>query len=204
MHTTHTHKYMNNFKSLVLNIRSCLESNSSLAKLDVRPASLMALFSKYTSNELDWAKYAFYDPQVKYTRNGVSSFGSLANLLVLVWTPGMGSAIHDHSNAHCIVKVLKGQIQETVYKKPVNTNLEVDKVALYKKNEVTYINDNVGLHRMHNIGTEPAVTLHLYTPPYAAMHGCHTYNLNGTYQSVPMGALYSNNGVKEPNAADTC
>jgi hypothetical protein len=27
------------------------------------------------------------------------------NQLILVWSPGKSSAIHDHANAHCVMKV---------------------------------------------------------------------------------------------------
>lgn len=36
-------------------------------------------------------------------------------------------------------------------------------------NDVCYINDTIGLHRMENPSTtEPAVSLHLYSPPYSS------------------------------------
>lgn len=39
----------------------------------------------------------------------ILSQGSHANnvlwQLILVWSPGRGSAIHDHANAHCVMKV---------------------------------------------------------------------------------------------------
>lgn len=35
--------------------------------------------------------------------------------LILVWTPGKGSPIHDHANAHCVMKILKGSLKETIY-----------------------------------------------------------------------------------------
>ena len=35
--------------------------------------------------------------------------------LLLVWTPGKGSPIHDHANAHCVMKILKGRLRETIY-----------------------------------------------------------------------------------------
>lgn len=34
---------------------------------------------------------------------------------ILVWTPGKQSPVHDHADAHCVMKVLKGSLEETLY-----------------------------------------------------------------------------------------
>jgi cysteine dioxygenase len=71
--------------------------------------------------------------------------------LILVWSPGRGSAIHDHANAHCVMKVLKGNLQETLYTWPDQDKVqhgqssppEVTKVTTYGENQVTYMSDKV-------------------------------------------------------------
>ena len=35
--------------------------------------------------------------------------------LILVWTPGKASPIHDHANAHCVMRILRGSLTETIY-----------------------------------------------------------------------------------------
>lgn len=34
--------------------------------------------------------------------------------MVLCWGEGHGSAIHDHANAHCIMKILQGELCEVL------------------------------------------------------------------------------------------
>lgn len=83
--------------------------------------------------------------------------------LVLVWTPGKGSPVHDHADAHCLMKILKGSLKETRYNFPRNnaTAPEVIKDTLYKENEVTYMADELGLHKISNPDPENlAVSLH--------------------------------------------
>lgn len=91
--------------------------------------------------------------------------------LILVWTPGKASPIHDHADAHCVMKVgpielflrmprigakgsyqvLKGCLQETLYTWPdrnlVNDGkpspLKIKKETIYGENQVTYMSDNV-------------------------------------------------------------
>lgn len=202
---------MSSFPTLVRALRTAVGAQrgalDALDALDPRP--LLALLRAYPARAGDWRRYALHDPRAGYTRNGVDGVGALASLLVLVWTPGQGSAIHDHARAHCMVKVLQGTIEETLYKPPPpgaagSGPLEVARVSTYGRDEVSYISDSVGLHRMRNPGAEPAVTLHLYTPPHAAMHGCYVYGLDGSRRHADMSHLYSRNGVRQRGAADTC
>jgi Cysteine dioxygenase type I len=41
----------------------------------------------------------------RYTRNLVDEGNGKFNLIVLCWGEGHGSAIHDHADAHCFMKV---------------------------------------------------------------------------------------------------
>lgn len=55
----------------------------------------------------------------------------------------MFSGVHDHSNSHCFMKIMNGQLKETLYAWPHNPNVEeplaVTDTNIYKNNEVTYI-----------------------------------------------------------------
>lgn len=83
--------------------------------------------------------------------------------LVLVWTPGKGSPIHDHGNAHCLMKILRGNLTETRFNfpEPGKTGpMEVISKRTYKENGVAYMADELGLHRVTNEGSDFAVSLH--------------------------------------------
>lgn len=43
--------------------------------------------------------------------------------MILCWGEGHGSAIHDHADAHCFMKMLKGELQEVRYAWPSNGNI---------------------------------------------------------------------------------
>lgn len=116
--------------------------------------------------------------------------------LVLVWSPGKASPIHDHANAHCVMKILSGSLTETIYNWPCETEgnttdcatsasalypatehtcslrnedlephqMSIKRSTTYNQEEVTYMSDRLGLHRIHNPSTNQlAVSLHLYT-----------------------------------------
>ena len=39
--------------------------------------------------------------------------------MALCWGEGHGSSVHDHSDAHCFVKVLEGRLKETMFDWPL-------------------------------------------------------------------------------------
>lgn len=57
----------------------------------------------------------------RYTRNLVDAGNGKFNLMILCWGEGHGSAIHDHADAHCFMKMLKGELQEIRYAWPTNS-----------------------------------------------------------------------------------
>ena len=64
-------------------------------------------------------------------------------------------------------------------------------------NKVTYMADSLGLHSIENPSQiDYAVSLHLYTPPNAAMRGCHLFEEgSGERKHVMQGAYDSVAGV---------
>lgn len=51
--------------------------------------------------------------------------------MVLCWGEGHGSAIHDHANAHCIMKMLQGKLCE-VWKR-LSLVIGADRTDIYLK-----------------------------------------------------------------------
>ncbi|KJH42491.1 cysteine dioxygenase type I [Dictyocaulus viviparus] len=140
------------------------------AEDQVNVNEVIMLMESYKSNPAEWRQYAVFDEH-KYTRNLVDIGNGKYNLMVLCWGPGMGSSIHDHSNAHCFVKILEGVLVETKYAWPEDSNFEAPLKRLdqnyFEENSVSYMSDKLGLHRMENPShSDGAVSLHLYIPPY--------------------------------------
>lgn len=131
---------------------------------------------EYKSNAKDWKQFVKFD-LFRYTRNLVDAGNGKFNLIILCWGENQASNIHDHSNSDCFVKILDGQLTETMYEWPASGNHENEdmspnsmkavKSTVNSKNDVTYINDSMGLHQMHNPShSNKTVTLHLYSPPF--------------------------------------
>ncbi|CRK95868.1 CLUMA_CG009315, isoform A [Clunio marinus] len=162
------------------------------------------LMMVYTSNFSDWKKYAKFD-RYRYTRNLVDAGNDRFNLMILCWNEGQSSAIHDHADSHCFMKILKGGLTEVKYSWPQETSettilndfkSNCGEIGAYQDengeyvqelqeigrstmntNDVCYINDNIGLHRVENSSnTDVAVSLHLYCPPFDS---CNVFNKAG-------------------------
>ncbi|ALC41732.1 CG5493 [Drosophila busckii] len=130
----------------------------------------------YKSNPKEWRKYAKFD-RYKYTRNLVDFGNGRFNLLILCWGEGVSSSVHDHADSHCFMKMLKGDLREKRYKYPHRTEEQLGNIAddqlvetgetPMALNDVAYINDNLGLHRVENPShADTSVSLHLYCPPF--------------------------------------
>jgi hypothetical protein len=89
---------------------------------------------------------------------------------VYVGVKDLELTLFSHANAHCIMKILKGSLVETRFKAPTAVDINngqqrpMEKIGcekMYSKNEVTYMADNLGVHRISNPHpTEYAVSLH--------------------------------------------
>ena len=74
--------------------------------------------------------------------------------------------------------MLAGELIEHLYDFPDHEGEELQcrQETSMKRNDVGYINDSIGLHKMSNpLQNRVSVSLHLYTPPYASMYGCSMY-----------------------------
>ncbi|GMT30424.1 hypothetical protein PFISCL1PPCAC_21721, partial [Pristionchus fissidentatus] len=158
-----------NFNQLVAEICAAFEKDA------VDSNQIKTLLNGYTSKREEWNKYAIFDEkQCTYTRNLVHRGNGKFNLLILCWGPNACTNVHDHPGASCFVKVLKGDLMETKFNFPEDGAdrrlaplVKIDEETC-KENEVTFIDDSMGVHRMENPShSEPAVSLHLYCPPYA-------------------------------------
>ncbi|WEJ95600.1 cysteine dioxygenase [Yamadazyma tenuis] len=184
----------NNFGRLIRSLKAALGPNKGLSCKDIDIEHIKCLMEQYEARDDDWLKYALHDPSRPYTRNGIINLNGNANLLILCWSPGKGSAIHDHANAHCCMKILKGNLMESLYDMPQTEGqpLVCKKETVLKNQEVGYIADDIGLHKISNPDSEVSVSLHLYTPPYASMYGCSMYEAgNGKKHHVDMSKYYS-------------
>jgi hypothetical protein len=81
---------------------------------------------------------------------------------LLTWLPGQGTDLHDHGGASGAFTVLSGTVAEDVVAPAGLTTVRWD-VGAVRSFGPHHI------HRVHNDGHEPVVTLHVYAPGLTAM-----------------------------------
>lgn len=62
--------------------------------------------------------------------------------MILCWGEGHGSAIHDHADSHCFMKMLQGSLEEIRFAWPEKQGEELKEIGRkgLNLNEVCYIN----------------------------------------------------------------
>ena len=104
--------------------------------------------------------------------------------LLLCWLPGQGTSVHDHGGSVGVSVVLSGCLQERRWVRvregePLAAAGEMTCVA----NEAS-VESLDTIHEMRNTSAQPAISLHLYSPPLSRL-GAHDPAL-GTRWEVPV------------------
>lgn len=163
------------------NLQDLIAGLHELFSEDVVDVDLLQKWMEsYPGNKSDWRKFEKID-KYRYTRNLVDEGNGKFNLMLLAWGEGMGSSIHDHADAHCCMKILEGELKETMYDWPnhgeganrgdtdgtASEGMEKKSARVLGRGSVAYINDSIGLHRVENPSdSSRAVSLHVYSPPF--------------------------------------
>ena len=105
-------------------------------------------------------KYKSFHLENSYSKEIVHR-NNLYSLEILSWAPYSKSPIHNHAEYGCFMKVLNGSLKENLY----NDNLVMFKETNYNKNDVTYINNEMGIHSIeNNNNSNMSYSLHIYFP----------------------------------------
>lgn len=112
--------------------------------------------------EEDLLPYAFWSEEA-YTRNCVLRTDDF-ELLLLCWEQDQETPIHCHNGEECWVYLANGKLQEKRY---VEEKSELKLIADVKmtQDRLSYMNDDLGYHSLHNINKGRSMSLHLYVGP---------------------------------------
>ncbi|KAL9599386.1 MAG: hypothetical protein Q9179_003577 [Wetmoreana sp. 5 TL-2023] len=156
------------FQRIIEDIQDVLGPTEGITSSENVRFALQNTLEKYRSVEDGWHEFAFKDASQTFTRNLVAKGNGNYNLVRLLRAP---------ESPLCGL-ILKGSLTETRYAWP-NTlgRMQITKQTNFNRDEVTYMADNLGLHKISNPDLNGyAVSLHLYTPPNAATEGCNVFD----------------------------
>ncbi|KAL8960943.1 MAG: hypothetical protein Q9193_002431 [Seirophora villosa] len=195
------------FRRLITDIQTQLGPNNGITASDAVRLSLQDLLEKYQSDESAWQYCAFRDPSLTFTRNLIDKGNGNFNLVRAI-IHFRKRRIIDMSYETVVARmdpgenILKGTLTETRYAWPSTTTppgpMQITQKANFHRDQVTYMADTLGLHKISNPDPrEYAVSLHLYTPPNAAIEGCHVFDSEtGKATHVTVYEYYSEYGRK--------
>ena len=103
-------------------------------------------------------------------------------LLLMCWEPGQKTEIHDHNGQEGWIQMIDGELTEERYHvdelQPVPHRISKNNL---KPNQISHINDEIGLHRIINNTDKRSMSMHLYVKPVKKLH---LYNAETGVKSV--------------------
>ncbi|MEO7920894.1 MAG: cysteine dioxygenase family protein [Thermoanaerobaculia bacterium] len=105
-------------------------------------------------------------------------------MLLLCWLPGQKTVVHDHGGSWGASLILSGEIHEWTYRwhgegQPLES--ELDRSVAAPKLTVETLDT---VHRVENSSFQPAISLHLYSPPLRVLN---SYSIEtGVRHAVPV------------------
>lgn len=150
---------------------------------DPRGTRVAKILGEYAGAHHDWREWALFDP-TEYTRNLVHRCGTY-ELLLLAWSAGQSSPIHDHSGQNCWMAVLDGEIEEVHFRVDEGGPPVSATPRLFRPGQVAYIADEIALHVVRPTAGTSAVSLHLYSDP---IDSCRIYDpATGSVDRIDVG-----------------
>ena len=117
----------------------------------------LPIIEKYTG--IDYIKYINFDTE-NYKRTKLHNYSNdKFELILICWNKDQNTKIHSHSDNGCLMKILEGEIEETIY----DNNINYINKNIYKKDNVSFIHNEYGYHKIK--AKEMSISLHLYSPP---------------------------------------
>jgi len=99
-----------------------------------------------------------------YTRNCLFRDTDF-ELILICWQQGQETAVHGHDGEDCWVYLLEGEMDEVYFN--IDTNKCLQEVGSHKvkPNQLTFMNDKFGFHKLKNCSNGKSMSLHLYAKP---------------------------------------
>lgn len=133
------------------------------ALAQVSPDKYVELGSLLNIPRAEFEPYIFWDSN-GYTRNCIERTADY-ELLLLCWQAGDETPVHCHGEQRCWVYQVDGTLEERLFKSGDLTNPKPDDTRILGSGGVSYMDDSLGYHSLHNNTKQQAISLHLYAKP---------------------------------------
>jgi hypothetical protein len=131
----------------------------------------------YKNNISDWTnyintnnynEYGYHKTRI-YTNNLIENTNININCNIITWCPGAETNFHGHENMGCIMMPLRGYLKQDLVPSEVYDSLllpkgnnDIYKTSLIYPGETSYIDDEIGYHKITNENDRVCASLHIY------------------------------------------
>ena len=122
-----------------------------------------SILKGFDFDDIDFEAFQSWSSE-KYTRNCLYKDEQF-ELLLLCWNDGQETSVHDHDGEDCWVYLLKGEMQEVFYSFDNSNNLKEGHSKIVQPNQLSFMNDRIGYHKLRNCFKGKSMSLHLYAKP---------------------------------------
>mmetsp|Transcript_11766 Transcript_11766/g.15984 ORF Transcript_11766/g.15984 Transcript_11766/m.15984 type:complete len:180 (-) Transcript_11766:512-1051(-) len=148
---------------------------------DAEPSEQVGILKRINIPVSDFAQYATWKDD-SYTRNCVVRHDKF-EFILLCWSPGAITPIHDHAGQDCWVYQVDGSIRERRYVQN-GSSFETTNDATLDAGKLCYMHDRMGFHTLSNESDQPSMTLHIYANP---IDRCQVFNEDlGRFETIEM------------------
>lgn len=163
-------------------VADLLRSLDALEPDDITLDGVASVVGAEEFTDHDLAPYLNFRAE-KYTRNLIRR-NELFDVILICWSPGQATPIHDHSGQLGWVRVLRGALEEQAFTPVGRSGQAFDDPCAFAKAArlepgpltrfeagpaVATVDRDRAIHRLANPGSEPsdrAVSLHVYSRPH--------------------------------------
>lgn len=112
----------------------------------------------------DWCNYIenVDDYEYKKIKIPLTNDNDLFDIHLICWGKGAISNIHDHPKYGCHLLLLRGTLNESLYS--IN-NGNFIRNNEYRYGDISYIDNTLYYHSIHNNSNTESYSLHIYSPP---------------------------------------
>jgi cysteine dioxygenase len=130
---------------------------------------LTRILSSVSLRRADVQLFERFNPHC-YSRNPVTSSEHF-ELLCICWRSGQSSLVHDHTGSACGVRVIEGEMVETIFE-PVAADSARPVLTRTFGNGYVCGSVDRDIHQISNFQTDGSdlITLHIYSPPLTRMN----------------------------------
>jgi hypothetical protein len=85
---------------------------------------------------------------------------NIFGMYLIAWNPFCHTSVHNHPEGGCLMKILDGSIKEQRFMNAESFSI----VNSLNKDDISYIHDDIGLHRILNENNTTSYSLNIYSP----------------------------------------